>query len=223
MLKLHGPATSPFVRKAWIALKEKGLAFEPRELDPLAKTARFLAMNPLGRVPILEEDDGHLIADSSVICDYLEHIHPQPPLYPAAPRERARAMWFEEYGDTKLVEVCARIFWMHIIIPIRTSKPVDQVAVANYLAESFPPVFDYLESVAPRQGAWLGEQFSVADIALVSPVRLLDLAGAPLDARRWPVFDAWYRRTISRPSARSIVDAEVRATEVFRTTGNAPT
>ena len=62
MLTLHGPATSPFVRKAWIALKEKGLAFAHRELDPLAKTPRFLAMNPLGRVPILEEADGNFIA-----------------------------------------------------------------------------------------------------------------------------------------------------------------
>ena len=66
MLTLHGPATSPFVRKTWIALNEKGLEFAHRELDPLAKTPRFLAMNPLGRVPILEEGDGNLIADSSV-------------------------------------------------------------------------------------------------------------------------------------------------------------
>ena len=78
MLTLHGPATSPFVRKAWIALKEKGLAFAHRELDSLAKTPRFLAMNPLGRVPILEEADGNFIADSSVVCDYLENIHPTP-------------------------------------------------------------------------------------------------------------------------------------------------
>ncbi len=105
MLTLHGPATSPFVRKTWIALKEKGLDFAHRELDPLNKTPRFLAMNPLGRVPILEESDGTFISDSSVICDYLEHIAPLPPLYPANPRDRARALWLEEYGDTRLVEV----------------------------------------------------------------------------------------------------------------------
>ena len=41
MLTLHGPATSPFVRKTWIALKEKGLEFAHRELDPLAKRHVF--------------------------------------------------------------------------------------------------------------------------------------------------------------------------------------
>jgi glutathione S-transferase len=223
VLKLHGPATSPFVRKAWIFLREKGLDFEHRQLDPLAKTPRFLAMNPLGRVPILEESDGHLIADSSVICDYLERVRRSPALYPTAPRERARALWLEEYGDTLLVGVCARVFWMHVIIPVRTGKPVDLGEVAKFVDESFPGALDYLETIAPERGWLLGDAFGIADVALLSPVRLLDLAGAPLDARRWPKFEAWYRRAIARPSALSIVDAEVAATEVFRTTGNAPT
>jgi glutathione S-transferase len=223
VLKLHGPATSPFVRKAWIFLREKGLDFEHRQLDPLAKTPRFLAMNPLGRVPILEESDGHLISDSSVICDYLERIRPSPALYPAEPRERARALWLEEYGDTLLVGVCARVFWMHVIIPVRTGKPVDLGEVAKFVDESFPGALDPLEKIAPERGWLLGYAFGVADIALLSPVRLLDLAGAPLDAARWPKLEAWYQRAIARPSALSIVDAEVAATEVFRTTGNAPT
>jgi glutathione S-transferase len=223
MLKLHGPATSPFVRKVWIFLREKGLDFEHRQLDPLAKTPRFLAMNPLGRVPILEESDGHLIADSSVICDYLERIHPAPALYPSAPRERARALWLEEYGDTLLTGVCARVFWMHIIIPVRTGKPVDSREVAAFVDDAFPGAFDYLESIAPARGPLLGDAFGIADISLLSPVRLLDLAGAPLDATRWPKFEAWYRRSLDRPSARSIAAAELAATEVFRTTGNAPT
>ncbi len=80
MYILHGAATSPFVRKTWIFMKEKGLEFEHRQLDPLDKSARFLSMNPAGRIPILEEADGNFIADSSVICDYLERIPPEPDL-----------------------------------------------------------------------------------------------------------------------------------------------
>jgi glutathione S-transferase len=222
MRKLHGPATSPFVRKAWIFLHEKGIAFEHRELDPLAKTPRFLAMNPLGRVPILEESDGYLISDSSVICDYLERIQPAPALYPAEPRARARALWLEEYGDTALVAACARVFWMHVILPVRTGKPVDPAEVARFVDATFPGVFDYLETIAPARGHFSGEAFGIADVALLAPVRLLDLAGAPLDAARWPKFAAWYRRALARPSAQSIVSAELAATEVFRSTGNAP-
>lgn len=222
MRKLHGPATSPFVRKTWLFLKEKGLDFAHCELDPLAKTPRFLAMNPLGRVPILEEDDGHLISDSSVICDYLERSHPTPALYPGSPRARARALWLEEYGDTALTAVCARVFWMHVITPVRSGKPVDLGEVARFVDESFPGAFDHLESIAPATGWVLGDAFGIADLSLYSPARLLDLAGAPLDAQRWPRFAAWYRRVAARPSARSIVAAELAATEVFRTTGNAP-
>jgi glutathione S-transferase len=222
MLKLHGPATSPFVRKSWMALKEKSIPFEHRQLDPLDKSPRVLAMNPLGRVPILEEEDGTLIPDSSAICDYLEHIQPEPRLYPADPRQRARALWFEEYGDTLLTQMCARVFWMYIIIPVRTGMPVDEAEVAAFVDDNFPPTLDYLEQAAPDGNGIVGGSFGIADIAVAAPLRLLDLAGAPLDPARWPRLEAYYRRIIERPSARSIYDEETSATEVFRTTGNAP-
>ncbi|MCZ6710121.1 MAG: glutathione S-transferase family protein, partial [Gammaproteobacteria bacterium] len=222
MYILHGAATSPFVRKTWIFLKEKGLEFEHRQLDPLDKSARFLAMNPLGRIPILEEADGNFIADSSVICDYLERIHPEPALYPTTPRDRARAMWFEEYADTALTQVCARVFWMYIIIPIRSGAPTNQAEVDAFRDEQFPAAFDYLEQMAPEKAGLIDGTFGITDISLAAPVRLLDLAGAPLDAERWPRFEAYYRRTIERLSARSIYDEELYATETFRTTGDAP-
>jgi glutathione S-transferase len=222
MYILHGAATSPFVRKTWIFMKEKGLEFEHRQLDPLDKSARFLSMNPAGRIPILEEADGNFIADSSVICDYLERIHPEPALYPATPRDRARARWFEEYADTALTQVCARIFWMYIIIPIRTGAPTNQAEVDAFRTEQFPAAFDYLEQMAPEQAGLIDGTFGITDISLAAPVRLLDLAGAPLDAERWPRFEAYYRRTIERSSAQSIYEEELYATEVFRTTGDAP-
>ena len=186
------------------------------------KSERFLSMNPLGRIPVLEEADGHLIADSSVICDYLENIHPNPNLYPTDSRDRARALWFEEYADTLLTQICAQIFWMYIIIPIRTGAPTNQTEVNDFREKNYPGAFDYLESVAPQGPGIVNNQFGIADISLASAVRLLDLAGAPLDAERWPRFNAYYQHIISRPSARSIVEEERSATEVFRTTGNAP-
>lgn len=222
MYILHGSAASPFVRKTWIFLKEKGLDFEHRQLDPLDKNERFLSMNPAGRIPILEEPDGNYVSDSSVICDYLEKLHPEPALYPTALRDRAHALWLEEYADTAVCQICARVFWMYIIIPIRSGAPTDQAEVDAFRDENFPGVFDYLESVAPEDEGIIDGQFGIADISLASPVRLLDLAGAPLDAERWPRFEAYYRRTINRPSAQSIYEVEKWTTEIFRTTGDAP-
>ena len=222
MRLIHGPAASPFVRKACIFLNEKGLSFERRELDPLDKTPRFLGMNPMGRVPILEEEDGHLIPDSSVICDYLERLHPEPPLFPNDPRERARALWLEEFGDTHLVQVTASVYWMHVILPVRTGTPADPVEIQKFKDEHFPAVFDYFESQAPDGDTIVGNRFGIADIALAAPTRLLELAGDPLDATRWPRFAAYVARALDRPSARALRDAEAHATETFRTTGNAP-
>ena len=210
------------MRKTWIFLKEKGLEFEHRQLDPLDKNERFLAMNPAGLIPILEEPDGHFVSDSSVICDYLERVHPDPSLIPADHRDRAQALWLEEYSDRAVTSVCARIFWMHIIIPFRAGKPADQAEVDAYKEAEFPKVFDYLESIAPDGEAIVAGQFGIADIALAAAVRLMDLANDPLDANRWPRFDAYYQRTINRPSARSIEDIDRETTEVWRTTGNAP-
>jgi glutathione S-transferase len=180
-------------------------------------------MNPIGRVPILEEPDGNLISDSSVICDYLERVHPAPPLFPADPRLRARALWLEEYADTKLVEICARVYWMHVLIPARSGQPVDWDAVKEYVDQEFPPVLDYFESCAPDTDAIVDGQLGIADIALASPIRLLSLAGNPLDALRWPRFDAYTRRVLDRRAAVALHEAELHATEVFGRTGNAPT
>ena len=95
--------------------------------------------------------------------------------------------------------------------------------VAAYQDDAFPKVFDYLEKIAPVDQWMFGEQFTLADIALASPVRLLDLAGAPLDAARWPTFERYYRRIYERASAQSIIAEETSATEVWRTTGGGPT
>src|SRR5262245_9129477 len=98
-MKLYGALLSPFVRKVKIMLEEKGIAHECENLIPLPKTPELLAMNPVGKIPILV--DGELtIPDSSVICAYLEKTHPAPAVYPSDPAEYARALFLEEYADT---------------------------------------------------------------------------------------------------------------------------
>jgi glutathione S-transferase len=74
-------------------LAEKGLPFERVEVDIAAGAtgqADFLAINPLGEVPVLELDDGTRLTESLAICRYLESLHPQPPLLGTSPLEQAR-------------------------------------------------------------------------------------------------------------------------------------
>jgi glutathione S-transferase len=89
MIRLCGFHISNYFNKARIAMLEKGVPFE---LDPECKPSQqeeFLARTPMGKVPFLEVDGAHL-AESQVICEYIEDAYPQKPLYPRDPLARAR-------------------------------------------------------------------------------------------------------------------------------------
>ena len=76
-----------------IALNLKGLAYDPVYIDLDAgeqRTAEFRAVNPQMVLPALVEDDGNVLFQSMAIMEYLDEIHPEPPLLPADPRGRAR-------------------------------------------------------------------------------------------------------------------------------------
>ena len=90
MMKLCGFPISNYYNKVHIAMLEKGLPFElDAECKPSQKD-EFLARTPMGKVPFLELDGGAQLAESQVICEYLEEAYPQKPLYPRDPLERAR-------------------------------------------------------------------------------------------------------------------------------------
>jgi glutathione S-transferase len=78
-LIVHGGLPSPFVRKTLICLEEKRIPYELRPLSPFPKTLELLAMNPFGRIPILQDGD-FMLPDSSAIALYLEKTHPSPAL-----------------------------------------------------------------------------------------------------------------------------------------------
>ena len=90
MLKLCGFPISNYFNKARIAMLEKGVPFE---LDPACRPSQedaFLARSPMGKVPFMEMDGGAQLSESQVICEYLEDVYPQKPLYPRDALERAR-------------------------------------------------------------------------------------------------------------------------------------
>src|SRR3954466_15585127 len=95
---------SLYSRKAEIALREKGLAFE-QVLVPFTQAKGYspkhpavTAANPLQRVPVLVEGDLTLF-DSTVILEYLEDAYPAPPLYPRDPKAKAQCRLVELEGD----------------------------------------------------------------------------------------------------------------------------
>ena len=203
---LHGTPISPYVRKVRVALAEKGVDYELDPLIPFGVSDDYRRISPLGKVPCWEEGD-FALPDSSAILAYLERRHPQPALLPADAQECARALWYEEYADTKLAEVCLVPFAQRVVRPLMKQEP-DEAAVAKALAEDVPPVFDYLEGELEGREYLAGGQFSVADIAVGSLFANFQHGGESVDASRWPKLADYLSRIHGRPSTKPILEEE---------------
>jgi len=167
MLKLYGTPLSPFVRKAMLALEYKGLDYENEKTFPNEQSEPFRSISPLGKIPVLDHD-GFTIPDTSVICRYLDRIAPEKPIYPADPKEEARALWLEEYADTRLIENCAGVFQERLLKPKLLRQPTDEARLAGILDSALPTCLDYLESVVPESGYLVGSHLSIADLSIVT-------------------------------------------------------
>ncbi|HEV2606772.1 MAG TPA: glutathione S-transferase family protein, partial [Xanthomonadaceae bacterium] len=186
MRKVIGIPLSPFVRKVLLTLEIKGLDYELDPATPLNPPDGFRRISPLGKVPGYI-DDALEISDSSVICQYLEDRHPEPSLYPRDPAQRARARWFEEYADTKLLEVLGPpLFFERVVKPRFLKQPTDEDRVAANIANGIPPALDYLETVVPETGWLVDGVFSIADLSVPSFFANARMAGYEVDAQRWP-------------------------------------
>lgn len=96
-MKLFGSLTSPYVRKARMLVKEKQLPVEFFALESAADP-RVAALNPIGKVPVLQRDDGSTLFDSPVIVEYLDSLK-APALIPAAGEARWQTLRWHALGD----------------------------------------------------------------------------------------------------------------------------
>ena len=208
MRKIHGVNASPFVRKVRIAMAEKGLDYELEPVMPLNVSDEYKKISPLGKIPTYEED-GWTVPDSSVIISYLEQSQPEPALYPADARDRATALFLEEYADTAVVSAAGTVFFQRIVAPAFMGQPTDDAVVRNALEEELPPVLDYLESqLADGRSYLVGDAFSVADIAVTSPFVNLRHAGESVDPSRWPKTAGYLENGFARASIAPLIEEE---------------
>ena len=178
-----------------MTLDLKGLEYELVPVVPINLPAEFYELSPLGKVPAFE-DDGLALADSFVICEYLEDKYPSPAVYPMDPADKAKARWLEEYGDTKLLSVLGPPLFFEVVIkPEFLKQETDQARVDDNLANDIPPVMDYLEKSAPREGFMFGD-FGMADITLGTSFLNATYSKFEVDAPRWPALAAYVDRVL---------------------------
>jgi glutathione S-transferase len=208
---LYGSSFSPFVRKVLVYAAEKGITLQtkqpgrPPEFDP-----DFVAASPLKKMPALVDGD-FALADSTAIITYLEALHPSPPLMPADPKERARAVWFEEFADTELGKVMFKTYFNRIVAPRFRKQPGDEGIAVEGETKDLPPLLHYLETVAPPAGGFLaGGALSVADISVASMFVNFEQAGVKIDTAKFPKTTAWVQSIHARPSMATLIETERR-------------
>jgi len=167
-MKLIGSSSSPFVRKARIALAEKRIEYEFVLINPFDPGVQITEINPLGKVPVLLTDDGASIYDSSVIVEYLDIVSPVGRLIPEPGRQRIHVKRWEALADGLLDAATALV--------LERRKPAKQQS-AEWI-ERYNQKVEAAQRVAAHDLAertWCaGDSYSLADIALGCALGYLD-------------------------------------------------
>lgn len=197
-MRIIGSFVSPYVRKVLACLELKGVAYEIDPITPFFGNDAFERLSPLRRIPVLIHGDV-VLSDSSVIAAYIDEVWPEPPLLPAAPADRARARWFEEYADTRLGDVFIwGLFYPKFVAPMVWGEPADEERIGRTLAHDAPRELDYLERELPEEG-FIAGGFGLADIAIASFFRNAFHVGFVIDRDRWPRTAAYVDRMLAQP------------------------
>jgi len=212
-LVVLGGSVSPFVRKVRVVLAEKGLDYEHEQVNPFAGPPGWREISPLGKIPAFKDGDRSL-CDSSVICAYLEKRFPTPALYPTDPYDYARALWFEEFMDGGVVPVVGpKVFFPLVLQPIFSGGQAPSAEVEALAKKTFEedaaPLFAYLEKEIGDRDYFVGNQLTIADIAVASIMVNPWLAGFAPERKRFPKLRAFLDRMWSRPSFKKLIDADV--------------
>ncbi|MEK0434232.1 MAG: hypothetical protein RL369_281 [Pseudomonadota bacterium] len=200
---LHDLTAGMHPRRVRIFLAEKGVSIERREVDAASganATPEFIRLNPLGKLPVLELDDGSTICESLAICRYVEALHPNPPLMGRTPRESAHVEMWTLRIDHALSQMIALTF-------------VHSSEFYRGRVEQIPEVATWARGRALQTMAWLdvelagrrhiaGEDYSMADIVAQCAFVLGKAVGLRIPPEMSEL-SRWFAEVTARPTARA--------------------
>jgi glutathione S-transferase len=190
MLKLYDNAFAPSPRRVRMFLAEKGLVFETAPVDIAAgetASADFLAVNPLGELPVLELEDGTRLRESLAICRYLEAMQPEPALLGRDDRERAEIesivlqLMFRVYVPTTHAFRHTHKFWARQSVLSEWQRLDGDLSSREFLA---------------------GDRFSFADIVGYTTLEFGKPSGIRLQEDQANL-RRWHAAIAARPSAKA--------------------
>ncbi len=206
-LTLHGATVSPFVRKVKLVLLEKGIDHDHEPSAP-SQDPEFLKISPLGKIPVLIDEEGRAINDSSVIVSYLEDRFPEKSVLPQDSYQRSRARWFEEYADGVVSpNLVFGIFGQRIVMPYFFGTPTNEETVQAAI-ESAPKFLSYLEAEIKGKDYFVENTYGLADISIASTFCNLRHADFHIDQEKFPELAKWFERLLGREDVQQLLQGE---------------
>lgn len=210
-MKLHWFQVAPNPTKVRLYVAEKNHAGAAIELESVVvklpkgeqRSPEFLSKNPFGGLPVLELDDGSTIVESLPIIDFFEELHPQPSLWGADARSRARARELERIADVRLLSAVGR--YIHA-----TRSPVGlppNPAIAEAAAAAWPQPLVYLNDVLADGREFLcGSAPTVGDCTLQGALQFARFGEVKLELEtRYPHIARWDIAYRERDVARQVL------------------
>ena len=194
MLRLYDYLPSGNGYKVRLALARLGLDYELVEVDihkGETRTPEFLRRNPIGRIPVLELEDGTALAESNSIIWYLAEGTALAPASRRARAETLRWMFFEQYNHEPAIAVVR--FWKHYLPELTELQRLDlpERVKKGYAA------LDVMELALARAPFLVDGRFGLADIALYAYTHVAH--EGEFDLARYPAIRAWLARVAAEP------------------------
>jgi glutathione S-transferase len=202
-MRLHDSAAAPNPRRVRVFLAEKGIEVPTVAVDIGKAENRqppFLAMNPMGGIPVLELDDGTCISESVAICRYFEEVKPEPPLMGTDAVDRALVeMWNRRMEHEVALPAMQSFRNTHEFFKGRIPQVPEYGAVSKKHALAR---LAWLDEVLADREFIAGDRYTIADITALIGIdfgRVTQIRIEP-DQKN---LQRWHETVSSRPSAKA--------------------
>jgi glutathione S-transferase len=201
-MKLHWSPRSPFVRKVMIVAHERGIADRLDCVRTVAAMttphAELMKDNPLSKIPTLVLDDGTVLYDSPVICEYLDALDGKPQLFPPERAARLIALRRQALGDG----------FLDLLVLARNERLRPQPSDVH-LASAAVRTTAVLESLEGEADALAASGFTIGHIAVGCALAYLDFRFAEQDWRKHHArLAAWHGTFTARPSVQATLPVD---------------
>ncbi|MEC7289175.1 MAG: glutathione S-transferase family protein [Pseudomonadota bacterium] len=194
---------NPQVVRTFMA--ERGISVPLEEVDIMGganRQADYLKVNPAGQLPALELDDGSILTEITVICEYLDERHPGDTLMGDTAEERAKIRSWTRWADLNVCEPLANGFRFSEGLPLFQDRMRCVPEAADGLKACAQDKLEWLDGQLGDRAFLAGDRYTLADILLSSFLAFGEQVGQPLN-RDLKTLSAWFDRCQARESSKA--------------------